>query len=68
MLRAESALSTLAVWDTRLAELGAEMMRRRIQLVEDLTPLVGKAYEAVARGASRDDAMISYRSSFDDRR
>ena len=61
---AESALSTLAVWDTRLAELGAEMMRRRMQLVEDLTPLVGKAYEAVARGASRDDAMIGYRPSF----
>jgi DNA replication and repair protein RecF len=61
----ESALSTLSVWDTRLAELGAEMMRRRIQLVEDLTPLLGKAYEAVARGASRDDAMISYRSSFE---
>jgi len=61
---AESALSTLAVWDTRLAELGAEMMRRRMQLVEDLTPLVGKAYEAVARGASRDDAIIGYRPSF----
>ena len=61
---AESALSTLAVWDTRLAELGAEMMRRRMQLVDDLTPLVGKAYEAVARGASRDDAMIGYRPSF----
>jgi DNA replication and repair protein RecF len=55
----ESALSTLAVWDTRLAELGAEMMRRRIQLVEDLTPLLGKAYEAVARGASREDALIT---------
>jgi DNA replication and repair protein RecF len=62
---AESALSTLAVWDTRLAELGAETMRRRIQLVEDLTPLLGKAYEAVARGASRDDAVISYRPSFE---
>jgi DNA replication and repair protein RecF len=62
---AESALSTLAVWDQRLAELGAEIMRRRRQLVEDLTPLVGKAYEAVARGASRDDAVISYRPSFD---
>jgi DNA replication and repair protein RecF len=61
----ESALSTLAVWDTRLAELGAEIMRRRMQLVEDLTPLVGKAYEAVARGASRDDAMIVYRPSFE---
>jgi DNA replication and repair protein RecF len=61
----ESALSTLAVWDQRLAELGAEMMRRRIQLVEDLRPLVGKAYEAVARGASRDDALIAYRPSFE---
>jgi len=62
---AESALSTLAVWDHRLAELGAEMMRRRAQLVADLTPLVGKAYEAVARGASRDDATVTYRPSFE---
>jgi DNA replication and repair protein RecF len=62
---AESALSTLAVWDTRLAELGAEIMRRRMQLIDDLTPLVGKAYEAVARGASRDDAVIVYRPSFE---
>jgi DNA replication and repair protein RecF len=62
---AESALSTLAVWDTRLAELGAEIMRRRVQLVDDLTPLVGKAYEAVARGATRDDATIGYRPSFE---
>jgi DNA replication and repair protein RecF len=62
---AESALSTLAVWDHRLAELGAEMMRRRAQLVADLTPLVGKAYEAVARGASRDDATLTYRPSFE---
>jgi DNA replication and repair protein RecF len=61
----ESALSTLAVWDARLAELGAEMMRRRRQLVEDLTPLVGKAYEAVARGAGRDDAVMTYRPSFE---
>ncbi|HEX2894691.1 MAG TPA: DNA replication/repair protein RecF [Marmoricola sp.] len=62
---AESALSTLAVWDQRLAELGAEIMRRRRRLVEDLTPLVGKAYEAVARGATRDDAVVSYRPSFE---
>ncbi|MGO4254899.1 DNA replication/repair protein RecF [Marmoricola sp. RAF53] len=59
----ESALSTLTVWDARLAELGAEILRRRIQLVADLTPLVGKAYEAVARGASRDDAGMVYRPS-----
>jgi DNA replication and repair protein RecF len=61
----ESALTTLAVWDARLAELGAEIMRRRARLVEDLTPLVGKAYEAVARGATRDDATLAYRPSFE---
>jgi DNA replication and repair protein RecF len=61
----ETLVSTLAVWDTRLAELGAEMVRRRLQLVEDLTPLVGKAYEAVARGATRDDARLAYRPSWE---
>ena len=61
----ESALSTLAVWDHRLAELGAEIMRQRARLVEDLTPLVGKAYEAVARGARRDDATLAYQPSFE---
>src|SRR5689334_16299472 len=61
----DTLLSTLAVWDSRLAELGAEIMRRRIELVDDLTPLVGKAYEAVARGARRDDAILTYRPSFE---
>ena len=28
-------------------------------------PLLGKAYEAVARGASRDDATLTYKPSFD---
>jgi DNA replication and repair protein RecF len=62
---AEGALSTLGVWDANLARLGAEIVATRIRLVEDLNPLLGKAYEAVARGASRDDAVISYRCSFD---
>jgi len=57
-------LSTLAVWDARLAELGAEIIRNRVTLIADLTPLVGKAYEAVARGATRDDATLHYRPSF----
>jgi DNA replication and repair protein RecF len=61
----ETLLSTLAVWDSRMAELGAEIIRRRIDLVDQLTPLVGKAYEAVARGASRDDAVLTYRPSFE---
>lgn len=61
----ENLMSTLAVWDARLAELGAEIMRRRIELVDDLTPLTGKAYEAVARGATRDDAVLHYKPSFE---
>jgi len=61
----ETLLSTLAVWDARISELGAEIIRRRIQLIDDLNPLVGKAYEAVARGAHRDDALLTYRPSFE---
>jgi DNA replication and repair protein RecF len=63
--RAESALSTLAVWDSHLARTGAELLAARLLLVEELKPLVAKAYEAVARGATRDDAAIAYRSSFE---
>ena len=61
----ESALSTLEVWDERLAGLGAEIMAARSRLVEELNPLLGKAYEAVARGAARDDATLAYKPSFD---
>ncbi len=63
--RVESALSTLSVWDSHLARTGAELLAARLALVEELKPLVGKAYEAVARGASRSDAAIAYRSSFE---
>ena len=59
------ALSTLDVWDQNLARLGAEIMAARVKLVADLNPLVGRAYEAVARGASRDDSSIKYKPSFD---
>ncbi|RNL60753.1 DNA replication/repair protein RecF [Nocardioides marmoriginsengisoli] len=61
----ETLLSTLAVWDSRLSELGAEILRRRLQLVADLAPLIGKAYEAVARGARRDDTTVDYKPSLD---
>jgi DNA replication and repair protein RecF len=63
--RAESALSTLSVWDSHLARTGAELLAARLALVEELKPLVGKAYETVARGATRADAAIGYRSSFE---
>ncbi len=62
---AEGALSTLEVWDAKLATLGAEIMTARGHLVEELNPLLGKAYEAVARGAGSDDATLTYKPSFE---
>lgn len=62
--RAESAaaeLATLDVWDARLAELGAEILSLRIQLVEVLRPAVAAAYEQVSDADG--EAEIAYRSS-----
>ena len=59
------ALDTLTVWDENLARVGAELLAARLGLVEELRPYVGKAYETVARGASREDARIEYRPSFE---
>ena len=61
----ESAMSTLVVWDENLARVGAELLGARLQLVEDLRPYLGKAYESVARGASREDADMDYRASIE---
>ncbi|MFE7225428.1 DNA replication/repair protein RecF [Nocardioides sp. NPDC057577] len=57
----EGALATLSVWDDHLATIGAEILAQRLSLVDALRPYVGKAYETVARGASRDDAEITYK-------
>lgn len=62
----DAALATLAVWDDHLVAAGTELLETRQALVADLAPYLGKAYEAVARGASRDDARIAYRCSFED--
>ncbi len=59
----DAAMSTLEIWDDNLARVGAELLGARLRLVEDLRPYVGKAYEAVARGATRDDADLDYRAS-----
>ncbi len=61
----ESALATLDVWDANLARTGGELLAERLELVDALRPYVGKAYETVARGASRDDAEIGYKASFE---
>ncbi|MDG4778325.1 DNA replication/repair protein RecF [Micromonospora sp. WMMD961] len=56
-------LGTLAVWDTHLAQHGAELLAGRLELVAALTPHVAKAYDAVAAG--RGAASIAYRPSID---
>jgi DNA replication and repair protein RecF len=61
----EGMFATLAVWDDHLARTGAEILAERLALTDALRPYVGRAYETVARGASRDDAVIEYRPSFD---
>ncbi len=61
----DAAMSTLEIWDDNLARVGAEILGARLQLVEDLRPYLGKAYEAVARGASRDDAELEYKASIE---
>ena len=61
----DAAMSTLEIWDDNLARVGAELLGARLELVEALRPYLGKAYEAVARGASRDDADLDYKASID---
>ena len=61
----DAAMSTLEIWDENLARVGAELLGARLKLVDDLRPYVGKAYEAVARGASRDDADLDYKASIE---
>lgn len=56
-----SALDTLDVWDSRLAEYGGQLMAARIDLVNQLAPEVEKAYQLLAPGSRA--AAINYRSS-----
>jgi DNA replication and repair protein RecF len=61
----EGAVATLGVWDAHLARTGAELLEARLALVDQLRPYLGKAYETVARGATRDDAEMEYVASLD---
>jgi DNA replication and repair protein RecF len=59
-------LRTLDVWDGHLARAGADLIAARLELVAALRPLVGAAYETVAR--TDDDAktqltQLDYKSS-----
>ncbi|GAA4115938.1 DNA replication/repair protein RecF [Knoellia locipacati] len=57
----ESALHTLEVWNTQLAQVAAPLLYARLRLLRDLAPLLGKAYDEVSAGQS--DARVAYRSS-----
>jgi DNA replication and repair protein RecF len=59
----EAALDSLDVWDSRLAEYGAQLMAARIDLVNQLAPEVEKAYQLLAPGSR--PASIAYRASLD---
>jgi DNA replication and repair protein RecF len=54
---------TLDVWDGHLAAHGAQLMAARMELVNQLSPEVAKAYQVLAP-ASR-PAAVAYRSSID---
>jgi DNA replication and repair protein RecF len=57
----QSAIDTLDVWDSRLAQHGAELMAARIDLVNQLAPEVEKAYQLLAPGSR--PVSIGYRTS-----
>ncbi|GAB1819838.1 DNA replication/repair protein RecF [Herbidospora sp. RD11066] len=56
---AGDTLSTLEVWDSHLIRHGAELLAARLDLVENLRPLVAKAYAELAPGSV--PAEIGYR-------
>ncbi|MDT0165190.1 DNA replication/repair protein RecF [Actinotalea sp. AC32] len=56
-------LRTLDVWDSKLAQLGAQVLASRVRLVDQLKPHVAAAYEQVSEGQGA--AVIGYRSSLE---
>ncbi|MBK8470668.1 MAG: DNA replication/repair protein RecF [Actinomycetales bacterium] len=56
-----SALHTLDVWNTHLADVGSQLLYARLRLLRDLTPLLAAAYEEVS--ASQATTTATYRAS-----
>ncbi|MFD9483803.1 DNA replication/repair protein RecF [Streptomyces sp. NPDC059991] len=54
-------LSTLDVWDQHLAQVGAELLAQRLDLIATLQPLADKAYEQLAPGGG--PVALEYRAS-----
>ena len=56
-----SALHTLDVWNSHLAQVGSQLLYARLRILRDLTPHLGEAYTQVSDGAG--DAVLTYQSS-----
>ncbi|ATG56372.1 DNA replication/repair protein RecF [Brachybacterium ginsengisoli] len=54
---ADSAASTLEVWDQQLARSGAELLRARLHLVNRLSPHLGYSYLRVSTDEGADQAL-----------
>lgn len=58
-----AALSTLDIWDSQLARLGAEIMAARFALVKDLNEQIHEAYETIAPESR--PAAVNYKTTID---
>ncbi len=56
-------LRTLDVWDAHLAEVGAELLGARLDLVTALDPLVRRSYRELSRDPGPAPVAMGYRSS-----
>lgn len=56
-----SALHTLDVWNSHLAQVGSQLLYARLRILRDLAPHLQEAYEQVSAGAG--EARIHYASS-----
>jgi DNA replication and repair protein RecF len=67
--RNDGALSTLEVWDSHLARIGAELLAARLELVSSLLPHVAKHYADVASAVPKPGggnvAEMVYRASLE---
>jgi DNA replication and repair protein RecF len=57
-------MRTLDVWDSHLAQTGAELLSARLGLVDDLLPLAQVAYREVSKGQG--ELGLAYKSSLGD--
>jgi len=60
-------LSTLDIWDDKLATLGAELIAQRLATLADLAPHLIESYQQVAADAATDRQLVTatYKSSTD---